>query len=72
MSNLPSLKLTFAHTTYDQGIKNAMTQYQSAQFCHTGMQNRFCSQNLLLAFYCTCASFKHNLTYLYIRSEMEK
>ena len=26
-SYLPSLKLTFAHTIYDQGIKNAMTQY---------------------------------------------
>ena len=26
-SYLPILKLTFAHTIYDQGIKNAMTQY---------------------------------------------
>ena len=24
---IPSVKLTFAHTIYDQGIKNAMTQY---------------------------------------------
>ena len=27
MSYLPSLKLTFAHTLYDQGIKNAVTHY---------------------------------------------
>ena len=27
MSCLPSLKLTFVHTIYDQGIKNAVTHY---------------------------------------------
>ena len=31
MSYLRSLKLTFAHTLYDQGIKNAVTHYPCRQ-----------------------------------------